>query len=180
MKNYFVIHALGRTENDYWYKFIKRKVEDKGYQCFVPTLPPIEDMSYDSWQREFDKYKQYINKDSIVIGHSTGSVFLVKYLMKNHLKVEKFIGVVSFNNKNKYAVKPEWDKINESFFVPNLKDFINYANERVCFYSPTDIFDFESLDLFATTIEAKKIIIENAGHFTKGYIGKFDKILEYL
>ena len=181
MKNYFVIHALGNTEDNYWYKYVKNHVEkEKGVQCFVPTLPEIEKMSYSSWAKEFDKYKKFINEDTIVIGHSTGSIFLVKYLMENNLKVAKFIGVVSFNNKNRLLAKPEWDKINETFFVPNLEDFVNYAKERICFYSPTDIYDFESLDSFASAIKAKKEIIEHAGHFTKGYDGEFKEILKYL
>ena len=133
MKNYFVIHALGNTENNYWYKYIKNYVENQGFSCVVPTLPEIGKMSYQSWAKEFDKYKSLINKDSIVIGHSTGSIFLVKYLMENNLKVDKFIGVVSFNNVNKKLTNPEWDKINQSFFVTNLKEFVKHAKERICF-----------------------------------------------
>ena len=180
MKNYFIIHALGRNENDYWYQYVKKSVEKKGYLCIVPTLPEIENMSYESWRKEFDKYKHFINEESVVIGHSTGSIFLVKYLMENQLKVAKFIGVVSFNNKNKLVSKPEWDNINQTFFVSNLKDFVDFAKERICFYSPTDIFDFESLDSFATIIQAEKVIIQDAGHFTKGYQNEFKEILKYL
>ncbi len=30
MKNYFVIHALGNTAEDYWYSYIKKIVESGG------------------------------------------------------------------------------------------------------------------------------------------------------
>ena len=89
MKNYFVIHALGNTAEDYWYSYIKKIVESGGGTCFLPTLPPIENMSYSSWAKEFDKYKMNINEDSVMIGHSTGSIFIVKYLMENKLKIAK-------------------------------------------------------------------------------------------
>ena len=36
---------------------------------------------------KFDKYKEFINEDSILIGRLTGVVFIVKYLMENNLKV---------------------------------------------------------------------------------------------
>ena len=175
-----MIHALGRTSEDYWYYYIKQKVESRGYVCIVPTLPSIKKMNYDSWAKQFDKYKHLIDENSVVIGHSTGSIFLVKYLMENNLKVDKFIGVVSFNQVNKNASNPEWDNINKTFFVPNLKDFKHYAKKRICFYSPTDIYDFESLNKFAETIEAEKVIIEQAGHFTKGYETEFKQIDKYL
>ena len=180
MKKYFVIHALGRTSEDYWYKFIKLKAEENGYQCFVPTLPPIEEMSYASWAREFDRYKKYIDEDSIFIGHSTGAIFIIKYLMENKLKISKYISVVGFNKENTKSVNPLWDEINKSFFVEKLENFKEFARERVSFYSPTDIYDFKLLDDFATKIGAKKEIVQKAGHFTKGYEEKFDEIVRYL
>ena len=84
MKHYFIIHALGRTENDYWYKFVKRTVESKGAKCYVPTLPQIENMSYTLWAEAFKPYKKYINENSVFIGHSTGSIFIIKYLLNTH------------------------------------------------------------------------------------------------
>ena len=182
MKNYFVIHALGNTADDYWYQYIKDFVVSRGGECYAPTLPPIEQMSYSSWAKAFEKYKQYINEESIFIGHSTGSIFSVKYLMENNLKIAKFIGVVSFNECNKNSVHPDWEEINKSFFVDNLPEFKNFAKERICFYSPTDIYDYSLLDDFANKIDAKKEIIEKAGHFTAatGYDKEFKEILKYL
>ncbi len=182
MKNYFIIHALGRDADYCWYRFVEQKVNEKGFKCYVPTLPPIEKMSYNSWAKAFDKYKKYINKNSVFIGHSTGSIFSVKYLMNNNLKIDKFIGVVSFNECNTNSPHPDWEEINKTFFVNNLSDFKNYANERICFYSPTDIYNFKILDNFATEIGAEKVIIKDAGHFTgvTGYDKEFKEILQYL
>ena len=180
MKNYFIIHALGRTSSDYWYEFIKRKVESNGYKCFVPTLPEIEKMSYDSWKKVFDKYKKFINEDSVFIGHSTGSIFSVKYLMDNRIKISKFISVVGFNKANTKSVNLLWEDINKTFFVNNLEDFKQFAKERIAFYSPTDIYDFNLLEEFATSIDAVKEVIEDAGHFTKGYEKEFKEIIKYL
>lgn len=182
MKNYFVLHALGNVADDYWYRFIQKTVEEKGFKCFVPSLPPIEKMSYNSWAETFDRYKDYINEESVFIGHSTGSIFCVKYLMSNNKKIKKFIGVVSFNECNTNSPHPDWEEINKAFFVDNLKDFKKFAKERICFYSPTDIYDYRLLDKFANEIEAEKVIIENAGHFTSatGYDKEFNEIVKYL
>lgn len=182
MKNYFVIHALGNTADDYWYRFIEKVVKEKGFDCYVPTLPPLEKMSYNSWAKAFDKYKKYINEESVFIGHSTGSIFSVKYLMKNNLKIQKFIGVVSFNECNTNSPHPDWEEINKTFFVDDLSSFKNFAKERICFYSPTDVYDFTLLDKFATEIDAQKEIIQDAGHFTAvtGYGKEFKEILKYL
>ena len=180
MKNYFVIHALGNTANDHWYQYVKKHIENSGFNCIVPTLPPVEEMSYETWAKAFNKYKKFISEDSVFIGHSTGSIFSVRYLMDNNLKISKFISVVGFNKENTGAPHPVWEEINKTFFVKDLESFKNFANERISFYSPTDIYDFKLLDEFATQIDAKKEIIESGGHFTKGYENKFEEILKYL
>lgn len=182
MKNYFVIHALGGTGNDYWYNFIKRTVNEMGYECHVPTLPSIEEMSYSSWAKTFEPYKKYINEDSVFVCHSTGCIFAVKYLMQNNLHIAKFIGVVSFNECCPNSPHPDWEEINKTFFVDNLADFKRHADKRICFYSPTDLYDFGVLDRFATTVDAEKVIIQKAGHFTAvtGYGKTFPEIVEYL
>ena len=182
MKNYFVIPGLGRGPNDYWYRFVEKTVVDRGYKCYVPEFPPIEQTIYPNWKKAFDKYKKFINKDTVIVTHSIGSIFIVKYLMENNLKIEKFIGVVSFNEKNPNSAHPDWEERNSTFFVNNLGAFKNYAKERICFYSPTDIYDFNVLDRFATAVDAKKVIIQNAGHFTAvtGYDKEFKEIVEYL
>ena len=139
-------------------------------------------MSYSSWAKAFEPFKKYINKDSVFIGHSTGCIFTVKFLMQNKLKIAKFIGVVPFNEPNTNSPHPDWEEINKTFFVPNLADFKNFARERICFYSPTDIYDFNILNRFAETIDAKKEIIPAAGHFTAatGYGKTFPEIVKYL
>lgn len=180
--NYIIIHALGNTAKEYWYPWLKSQIESRGSECFTPTMPGLENMSYSTWASELDKIKDKINDGTIVIGHSTGSVFLAHYLIENKLSVSKFIGVVSFNEANHNGEHEDWDKINESFFVSSLEDLKKYAKERICFYSPTDIYDFKKLDDFANKVDAKKVIIEKAGHFTAvtGYGKKFEEILEYI
>ena len=182
MKNYVIIHALGRTGHDYWYPWLKKEIENKGYICFVPTMPGLENMSYATWEKEFEKIVSYINNESVVIGHSTGSIFLAHYLIKHKLSVRKFIGVVSFNEPNFDESREDWDKINKTFFIPNLEDLKSFAKERICFYSPTDIYDFNKLNKFAEQVSAQKVIIQNGGHFTaaSGYGEKFPEILKYI
>ena len=182
MQNYIIVHALGNTANEYWYPWLKKQIEGKGFVCFTPTMPGLEKTCYKTWANEMDKIKSEINQDSVVIGHSVGSVFLAHYLISNKINVAKFIGVVSFNAPDGQGIHEDWDKINENFFVDNLEELKKYAKERICFYSPTDLYDFKKLDNFANTVDAEKVIIQNAGHFTAetGYGEKFEEILKYI
>ena len=182
MKNYFIVHALNNVGNDYWYPWLKKQIEEKGSVCYLPTMPKIENTSYSSWAEEFDKIAKNLNKDSIVIGHSTGSIFLAHYIIEHKIYIDKFIGVVSFNEPNSNGEHEDWDEINKSFFVKNLEDLKQYCKERICFYSPSDIYDFNKLSRFAEIVDARKIIIKDAGHFTAatGYGEKFEEILPYI
>ncbi len=182
MNNYIIVHALGNTSDEYWYPWLREKITNMGCKCKTPNMPSIDETNYNSWAKEMDKLKSQLNEESIVIGHSTGSIFLAHYIIVNKIQIKKFIGVVSFNEPNINSTHPDWDEINKSFFIDNLQDLKKYAKERVYFYSPTDIYNLDILDKFATTINAKKIIIKNAGHFTTktGYGEKFEEILKEL
>lgn len=182
MKNYFIIHAMGNKANDYCYPWLKEQINKQGFNCYVPTMPNLKNSSYEQWEKEFKKISNNLNKDSVVIGHSTGSIFLAHYIISNKINVKKFIGVVSFNEPDGQGIHDDLDKINMSFFINNLQDLKIYAEERVCFYSPTDLYDYNKLDDFANKVEAKKVIIQNAGHFTAttGYGKRFEEILKYL
>ena len=93
-----------------------------------------------------------------------------------------FLGIATEKHSMEYIERILDENINKSFFVKNLEDLKIYCKECICFYSPSDIYDFNKLDKFAETVNAKKIVIKDAGHFTAttGYGEKFKEILPYI
>ena len=125
-----------------------------------------------------------INNDSIMIGHSTGSICALKYILQNKIKIDKLILVSGFNN---YLAPDENDihnKINPTYYVDEneIKQIKKYTNEIICIYGDDDPYIPQSiLHELAESIDAKEIIIKNGGHlnFDSGY-DNFPEILKCI
>ena len=90
MKNAIILHGVrdkdepeSSMSGGHWIPWLKKNLESRGILTDTPELPnPVfGKCKYDEWLREFLKSK--VNKDTILIGHSAGGGFLIKYLSLN-------------------------------------------------------------------------------------------------
>lgn len=133
-----------------------------------------------------DVYKgfNYINSNSIIIGHSSGCAFTIKYLIENNIKVNKLIMVSGFNNYFSVDEDDYHKRVNKSFYIEeeNLNKIKNLCDEIVCIYGDNDPYIPQNIfhDL-VLKLNAKEVIIKNGGHLNKnaGY-EKLEEILEFI
>ena len=94
MKNAILIHGTNDTKADYfkeisaygskantlWYPWLAQQLEKLGFSFVFPSLPSPwdSDVDYDEWSNELDKIS--IGVDTLLIGHSWGAGFILKYL----------------------------------------------------------------------------------------------------
>ena len=181
MNNVFIIHGTCGYPEENWFPWLKSELEKLGCKVFVPKFPTPENQSLENWLRVFEDYKQYLNKDSIVVGHSLGPAFLLNILEKveNPIKAAFFIsgftgvfGDSDFNKINKTFVDKvfDWKKIKRN--CP--KFFLFHSNNDP--HIP-----LEKAEEFTKSLDVDLNIIENAGHFNKeaGYV-KFELLLEKI
>ena len=178
MNNYIILHGSFGSKDGNWFPWLKKQLEDK-YQVDVPQMPiGVGNQNYDNWSLELSKLP--INENTIIIAHSIAPVFVCKYLINNNIKVKKLIFVSGFNNY--LGTNPDFDAVNESMFLDNLKDIKNYCNDIICLYSDNDPYvRFDVLKEFADTITLNQHIIKDGGHLNEesGY-KEFKEILKYI
>ena len=80
MTNVFIIHGAYGHPNENWFPWLKSELEKLGCKVFVPKFPTPENQSLENWLKVFKDYKQYLNENSIVVGHSLGPAFLLNIL----------------------------------------------------------------------------------------------------
>lgn len=84
-RNIFIFHGTGGSPEGNWFPWLKKELEEKGFNVFVPKFPTPVGQSLDAWLKVLDQYKQYINEGTIFVGHSLGGMFLLKVLEQlNH------------------------------------------------------------------------------------------------
>lgn len=96
MKNAFIFHGTEGYPEENWFLWLKQELEKKDYTVFVPQFPtpPSIPAKITEWFDALKGYEQYINEDTILIGHSLGGVFTLRLLEKceHPVKAAIFVG----------------------------------------------------------------------------------------
>lgn len=140
-------------------------VEDmwKDYEIINPAMPNKHFASYIEWKIMFEKTFPYLKDDIILLGHSQGATFIVKYLEENIFpkKIKKIILLAwAFKDSDLELL---WD----FNFDKKLQNFKKYENKIIFFHSKDDpVVSYNDLSDFKTLFPLSKYnIFENKGHF---------------
>ena len=182
MKNALIFHGTEGYPEENWFPWMKEKLEAEGYEVFVPHFPspPIVPASIDEWLSVLEDYKQHINEETILIGHSLGGIFTLRILEKLDCKVKAAaltgtpIGVRPILNYDRDSAfsgfEFDWGSIKEK------------TDNFLVFQSDDDPYvDLANGEKLAQHLGVELSFVPNAGHFNKkaGYT-KFDELWEKL
>ncbi|OGM21351.1 hypothetical protein A2714_02545 [Candidatus Woesebacteria bacterium RIFCSPHIGHO2_01_FULL_38_9] len=97
MKNAIVLHGWGNSSKDNWFLWLKTELEKRGWKVWVPNLPKTDWPDVHNWDPYVLKGWD-INKDTVLIGHSAGSVEALSILGQINTKIQKAILVSGFTD----------------------------------------------------------------------------------
>lgn len=163
MKNYFLIHGSFGNSKEHYFPWLQEKLGKENVIC-VDFPIGVNAQSFEAWSQTLDKYKNQITEDSIFIGRSIAPIFIIKYLLKNNLKINTLYSISGF--KKLTTGSEDYDTVNKTFFMENVCDFKNICKNIVCIISKNDPYvPYSTLEEFANELDAQVHLIENGGHF---------------
>lgn len=168
MKNVMLIHGYNGVPKIY--NWLEENLKENGYEVIVPEFPPREGVIYVEWKNILNKYKQYLNKDTIVVAHSIGNELLIKYLFENNLEIGLYIGLAGFSKDFSCEGKDDLNRALKDFLVSSeeIDRFRELVSSRYAIYSDNDhIVPFEILEEYSKDIEAIPLLIKGIGHMGK-------------
>jgi len=93
--NYVLLHGFtGSSKNDF-FPWIKEKLEKEGSKAYVPDLPHSDDPKIEE-QVEFVLKNTHFDENSILLGHSLGSVVALKVVEKLQKPLRKLVLAAGF------------------------------------------------------------------------------------
>jgi predicted alpha/beta hydrolase family esterase len=182
MKYVIIIHGTEGYPEENWFPWLKQELEKKGYKVFVPQFPspPKVPAKIAEWFEVLENYEQYINEDTILIGHSLGGVFTLRILerLKHPVKAAYFVGTP-------IGVRPILNYVRDNSFSGfsfDWKSIIKKAHYFAVFQSDNDPYvSLGNGKELAKNLNVKLNFVPNAGHFNfKAGYKKFDLLLEKL
>jgi len=182
MKKAIIIHGYFTYENvmdpnkntpsnHQWIPWLSKQIYIRDIFPIAIEMPRPWFPNYDDWKHELDRFE--LDENTILIGHSYGGGFLVRYLSENNVQLNKVILVAPY-----MCIKPE-ESLDDKQQDPTFFDFkidpnlAKKAGELIIFKSTNDNPDIDaSIDfLQASIVNTKLITLENRGHFTTATMG---------
>ncbi|MDA9129260.1 alpha/beta hydrolase [Candidatus Gracilibacteria bacterium] len=179
MKTALIIHGTGGIPEGNWFPWMKRELEELGYKVFIPKFPTPEGQSLESWTKAFEKYKKYIDEDTIFVAHSVGPAFVLSILENINTEIRAcyfasgFLGLIdiqSFDELNKTITDRDfdWEKIKK-----------NCQNFYMCHGSDDPYVTLKSAEEMSKKLGTEIDMIDGGGHLnTDSGFTEFPKLLE--
>ena len=164
----FLIHGYNGIPKIF--EYFKDKLSSKGFEVTMPSFPTQTDINQERFFAVFNKYRDKINENTILIAHSIGNIMAMKYLCQNNFRVKGYISLAGFGEP---FIKEGYDDLNNvvkplSLSDPELAKIPELVGRSYSIYSNNDhIVPLEILKKYPKIINAKDYFIENIGHMGK-------------
>lgn len=182
MKNALILHGTDATSQDNWFPWLQKKLQESGWKVWVPDLPQAEKPNLQRYNDFIFSSDWVFDKDSILIGHSSGAVAILGLLQKlpKDTVVDTAVLVGSFKDDL------GWDSLGELFEESFDFEKIKQQAKRFIFiHSDNDPFcPLEHAQYLSKKLGGELMIEKGAQHFSIGKGGpeytKADFVLRAL
>ncbi|SRR5258706_296753 len=165
MKNALILHGTGDNSSSNWFPWLKRLLEEKGWKVWLPDLPQSDKPNIQRYNEFiFDNKKWKFNKDSYLIGHSSGAVAILGLLQ--HLPKETVVDTCILVSAFKDDLG--WEALNELFLKPlNFEKIKKHAKRFIFIHSDNDPYvPVEHAQYLSQQLNGKLLILSGQLHFS--------------
>lgn len=168
--NCIIIHGCPKSEAEFmtpdkhtyyqhWIQWAKNQLILKGIPTEAPLMPTPWMPDYEIFKKEFEKYP--VSENTILIGHSCGCAFLVRWLGESKKKIKKLILVAP------WKIPKENNPIEEKFHTFPIDETIkSRVGEIIMFTADNEREDGKkSLEIYKSSFGGKVIELKGRGHY---------------
>lgn len=166
---------VGEVEK-YWVPWLKRNLITAGLATEAPIMPEPWQPNYQKFKVEFEKYE--VNEHTILVGHSCGSAFLVRWLGETKRKVFKLILVAP------WKISDKDDEFRKEFYTYQIDESIKSRTNKIVMFTANDEMEDgkESLKIFHQALGGLIVELSEHGHyrFNDMDTAEFPELLEEI
>ena len=187
MKRVYIIHgcpsdaekamnAETRTYDKHWIPWVKAELIIRGIKVETPLMPTPWEPNYEKFKKEFEKYE--VTEETILVGHSCGCAFLVRWLGETKQKALKLILVAPWKIPDKN------DKFRKEFYDYSIDETIQSRVREIIMFTADDEEEDgkESLKIFHGVLGGEIVELKGRGHYTVGDMRtvEFSELLDVI
>ncbi len=162
--------------NKHWLPWLQRELLIKGILTQTPELPEAYKPDYEQWKTWFERFP--VDEETILVGHSCGGGFLIRWLSENKIQI------------NRLALVAPWINPKDPQPVPGFFDFAidgglvqRTAGTQLFISSDDDQDELDTAELVKSSIPGITVKeFTDRGHFTLGDMGtdEFPELRDFL
>jgi len=161
-----------RTYDKHWIPWTKKQLLANNIETETPLMPSPWEPDYEKFKRTFEKYN--VDENTILIGHSCGCAFLVRWLGETKRKIFKLILVAP------WKIPDKDDKFRKEFYIYPIDETIKERVKEIVMFTADDKEEDgkESLKIFHKSLGGEVIELKGRGH----YMGteEFPELIEVI
>lgn len=176
-----ILHGTMGSPEGNWFPWLKAEMEKRGHTVYVPRLPTPEGQTKDEWCAALREQAPLFGKDTVLVGHSCGALFVLHILEVVRNPVAKAVLVSPFMS----ALGNEtFDRLNASF-VNHDFDWAavkRNAGEIVLLHGDDDPYvPLAEAQKVAGKVGQPLTIVPGGGHLNaESGFTRFEKLLEMM
>lgn len=147
-----------RTYDKHWIPWIKKELTSRGIETKTPLMPTPWNPEYNKFKKEFEKNK--VNENTILIGHSCGCAFLVRWLVDTKQKILKLILVAPAKITGKEDRKDFYEFQIDKAIKKRIKEIVMFIADD------EEERHRKSLQIYHKALGGKVIELKGHGHYT--------------
>lgn len=150
----------------------------RNYMVLNPKMPNSTNARYYEWKLWFERIYKLLDKKPILIGHSLGGIFLIKYLAENNLPHKAtaliLVAVPFHGSKSEPLV---------DFEIPEVITNINNQVDKIFLIHSKDdpVVDFDDLAKYKKALpQAMEIVFTDRQHFNSPEFPEMVKLIKKI
>jgi len=149
-----------RTYDKHWMPWLARQLKDTEFTVITPHMPSPWLPDYEAFKSEFEKLP--VTENDVLVGHSCGAAFLVRWLGETKQKVAKLILVAP------WKIPDAGDQARMEFYGYEIDRSIPERVGSITIFTADDEVDDgkESVRIFHDVLGGKIIELPEHGHYT--------------
>ena len=172
-KKVFIVHGWGGSPKENWLPWLKKELENRGFEVFVPQLPDPDNPRIQNWIPALAKVVGIPDEQTYFVGHSMGCQTIARYLegLPENIKVGGAVFVAGFFKRltglEDEPGVPETDAhwLGTPLDLAKVK---SHLPKSIALFSDNDPYvPLDNQDDYRDKLGSKIIIEHNMGHFNE-------------
>ena len=186
ISNIFVLHSLNGDTLKMWGQDVKEKFAQKEIDVIMPEFPIRAESRYEKFKEILEFYINNgdLNNNSIVVAHSIGNAYFIRFCKEFNYEPKAYIAVAPGaiyeypSTRNDYTVEVK----KQSYLKQDSFDYIkNISSKKYCLYSDEDDKNTEKFTRYLKDTNSEGMYLKYYNHFD-GYhrIYRIPELIELI